>query len=368
MKKYILSLMFVCCWCFSFSQMKEMVVVGSPDNDIVRILKENQIPFHLYNDVEKAIIHSSRGGTLLIFARNYPHTRMSLSARSFRDIKNKNSRVYIEFPDNIPGLSMDSPAESITLERGVINTTKIRGLDSLDLLGVNDHKFIPVIAKDSFVVLVKVAGYDKADYGLDDVEVCPLLFKYNNYLISTTKLSDVITSRFGPEKSWAKIWEFIFSEINPEQKITLTKWVSDLYPTYSREEKLPLGAFEQSIRKGTEWFFNARLFIHPTWQDTFVSRTSENGIDVVYPAISKHAPIGDGSLGILEGRSSFINSDGTQPVRWWLRADCQAEVAFAMTSSASILSKNEYNETAKKLLNNLYKSSNLRAGERNDPK
>ena len=368
MKKYLLILLSILYSSVVFSQGAQLSIVGSKDNDVIKILKENQISFDLFESIKEAVKKAKPNNALLLFADSYPRERLELTDQSVKAIQKKNLRVYIEFPENIPGLSTNASTKVIKLERGIINTRKIDGLDSLDLLGVNDHQFIPIKANDAFIVLGKVAGYDKADYGIDDVEVYPLLFKHNNFLIATTKLSDVITSRFGPEASWIKIWEFIFNEIDPKQSITLTKWITDLHPSYLRDEKLPNSSFKQSINKGAEWFYNARLFIHPNWQDTFKNRTSNNGIDVVYPAIDENAPIGDGSLGILEGHSSFINSDGSQPVRWWLRADCQAEVAFALTSSSSILNKKDYNQTAINLLQNLYKKSNLRSDERSDPK
>jgi len=39
--------------------------------------------------------------------------------------------------------------------------------------------------------------------------------------------------------------------------------------------------------------------------------------------------MGDGSLGLLEGYSSRIHLDGSQPMRYAVRNDCIAEVAMA---------------------------------------
>jgi hypothetical protein len=41
-------------------------------------------------------------------------------------------------------------------------------------------------------------------------------------------------------------------------------------------------------------------------------------------------PVGDGTLGVLEGHSSKILLDGSQPARWWIRADCVGETAMVL--------------------------------------
>ncbi|MBF8964099.1 hypothetical protein I0P70_12660 [Pontibacter sp. FD36] len=347
---------------------QQLVVSASADNDIVKLLLKNQLDFLRLESAEEAISRAGEHDAVLLLADSYPATRVLLSEKSFERIKKKKLKVYLEFPANLPGMELPPETKRIKLERGVINTSKISGLDSLDLLGVNDHQFIPSQAAESpLIVLGKVAGYDKADYGLQDVEAFPLLFKHQGMLISTTKLSDAITSRFGPAASWSRVWEYILRNLLSADAITLRHWPQEVRPSYSKEQALPANAYERSILKGSDWFYKARLFIHPEWQELFEKRTSKNGIEVVHPPVGPAQPVGDGSLGILEGHASFIQADGSQPYRWWLRADCQAEVAYSLSAAAHMLERDEYKETAKNLLHHLYKESNLRAGERNDP-
>lgn len=356
---------------FSWAQEKnkDVFIAGAGNNDMVKALIACKFRFSIYTRADEAIKKATLNSSVLLFAEGYPDNRLALSQASFKIIQEKGLKVYIEFPNEIPGVDFSSKLNSIKLERGIVHTSKIAGLDSLDLLGLSDHQYMPVKAKDAYVLLGKVAGYDKADFGISDIETFPLLFKHQNFIISTTKLSDVISSRFGPSASWVKVWDFILSEIGialPKGSLA-NHWVQDLAPSYKAAEVLPKNVFEKGIKKGTEWFYNSRLLIHPSWQDTFLKRTSVNGVDVVYPPIEKTASIGDGKLGILEGHSSFINADGSQPVRWWLRADCQAEVAYALSSSSNLLSDKKYKNTAINLLDHLYTKSNLRLGERNDP-
>lgn len=358
---------------FSLSKAQEkttaLYVAGSNQNDMVKVLSAAKFKFSLSRLADEAIKKAKSNSAVLLFADGYPKQRVSISPLSIQTIRTKKLKVYIEFPQEIPGMALNAKLNYIKLERGIVHTRRIAGLDSLDLLGLTDHHYIVTKAANPFLLLGKVAGYDKADFGISDVETYPLLFKHEQFIIGTTKLSDAISSRFGPAASWVKVWSFILQEMG----VALPKgglerhWIKDLAPSYTADAVLPKDAVQKSIRRGTEWFYNSRLLVHPSWQDTFLRRTSKDGIKVVYPPIDKHAPIGDGKLGILEGHSSFINADGSQPVRWWLRADCQAEVAYALSSSAKTLTEKKYSQTATHLLDHLFKVSNLRSGERNDP-
>ncbi|WP_143715758.1 hypothetical protein [Pedobacter heparinus] len=355
----------------SFAQEKTcgLYIAGSQKNDMVKVLSASKLKFSISENADEAVKKAQLNAAVLLFAEGYPSQRVAISQESVQAIRDKKLKVYIEFPQEIPGMTFSPVLNYIKLERGIVNTSKIKGLDSLDLLGLTDHYYVVTKATKPFVLLGKVAGYDKADFGISDVKTYPLLFKYDQFIIGTTKLSDAISSRFGPAVSWIKVWDFIMNEMGIALPVGNLErnWVKDLAPSYSAAAVLPKDALKKGIRRGTDWFYNSRLLIHPSWQDTFLRRTSKDGVKVVYPPIEKNAAIGDGKLGILEGHSSFINADGSQPVRWWLRADCQAEVAYALSSSAKTLSNKKYSQTAANLLDHLFKVSNLRSGERNDP-
>jgi hypothetical protein len=91
-----------------------------------------------------------------------------------------------------------------------------------------------------------------------------------------------------------------------------------------------------------------------------------NGLSPVGPPVSQQLPNGDGSLGILEGHVSNINYDGTQQYRYWVRADVQGEVAYALAAAGNLLHKDEYYKVAKNLVNFIFYHSNLRDGNKND--
>ena len=372
MQRFFRYVLLICClgiYPFAWGQIStRFAVVANSDNDLLEILRENQLSYILYDTVEEAVKEIEDGVPLLLLAREYPERGISIDPSMLELIREKDLRVYLEYPESIPDISIQSGHKKIVRERGVVLSKRIAGLDSLDLLSINDHVICQVDSVTPIIGLAKLAGYDRADYGVDDVKVYPVLFQKGNLWIATTKLSDAIQSRFGPTERWKRVWAFILSELQGSQKIVLKQWKKDVRPMYDKDKVLPDRALPNSILAGTEWFYKSRLLIHPSWQDTFFRRTNKNGEGVVYPRISAGTPIGDGSLGILEGHASRILGDGTQPIRWWLRADCQAEVAFALSAAAEFLEKKDYLLTAKNLLNTLYISSNLRQGERSDPK
>jgi hypothetical protein len=134
---------------------------------------------------------------------------------------------------------------------------------------------------------------------------------------------------------------------------------------YAKNVKLPKNAIKTSIAKGAEWFYKAHLFIAPSWKELWL-KYQGNGLSPVGPPVSQQLPNGDGSLGILEGHVSSINYDGTQQYRYWVRADVQGEVAYALAAAGNLLHKDEYYKVAKNLADFIFYHSNLRDGNKND--
>ena len=81
----------------------------------------------------------------------------------------------------------------------------------------------------------------------------------------------------------------------------------------------------------------------------------------------RHPP-GDGSLGVMEGFDAKIFADGTQPVRWWNRNDCNGETAGAMAAAGVALQNPTYLKTAGNIGDWLYFRSRMSLGDRADPK
>jgi hypothetical protein len=78
-------------------------------------------------------------------------------------------------------------------------------------------------------------------------------------------------------------------------------------------------------------------------------------------------PSGDGSLGIMEGHYSYINPDGSQPYRYWLRADCSAEAAMAI-AMGSDSSDAKHLKVSENLLDLIFNTDAFKTPSSKDPK
>ena len=92
-----------------------------------------------------------------------------------------------------------------------------------------------------------------------------------------------------------------------------------------------------------------------------------DGLMPVARALPADSKVGNGSMGILEGHASNIYYDGEQDFRYWLRADVQGEVAFALAAGGKSLNNSTYEEVSKNLMEYVLKKSAFRAGKRIDP-
>ena len=80
-----------------------------------------------------------------------------------------------------------------------------------------------------------------------------------------------------------------------------------------------------------------------------------------------NTPAGDGSLGVLEGFDARIFPDGTQPVRWWRRNDCNGEIAGAMAVAGAALQNPLWLKTAGNIGDWLYFHSKMSLGDLANP-
>jgi hypothetical protein len=224
---------------------------------------------------------------------------------------------------------------------------------------------LPVKVEDPLIVLGKVAGFNRAAYGIEDIQTYPLLFQKNNMLVAMTKMSNFATARYAPEESWKGIWAYIVSWVTGINNFHFNSWLSYVSPMYSKNALLPRDAVKNSIAKGAEWFYNGHFFIAPSWKDVWLKYQGD-GLSPVGPPVGNRA-IGDGSLGIMEGHVSNINYDGTQQYRYWMRADVQGEVAYALAAAGNLLHKEDYKKVVRNLADFVFNGSNLRGGKKNDP-
>jgi hypothetical protein len=344
---------------------RQLSFCGSGDNDLYLLLHSKGWVHERLNDPSAAIRQAAPGSGVLIIAGTYPQAGISISQESLKAAAAKKLRLYIEYPSALPGIEIGREPYVAQLERAVITGLAWEGrIAPMSLLTINGCHVLPVKVQDPLMVLAKVAGFNKAEYGIDDVPSWPLLFKKDGMMIAATALSNFATGRYGPRDRWQQVWEYILSWVTGKVVHigVLPDYVS---PMYSQEAKLAPDARKVAVAKGVDWYYKARMLINPLWQDTVIKYTGD-GLHPYGPAVSQALPTGDGSQGMLEGHVSRIFYDGKQQYRYWVRADVQGEAAFALASAGHLLGNATYYKTADRLGDFIFHHSNLRAGARDN--
>lgn len=340
---------------------------GSKTNDLYKVLEKNGFKIRQFNSSSEAIISAPERAAVFIVADGYPGKRNKVTDASLDLAAQKHLKIYIEYPAALPHIAVSDTVVEARLERGIITSEVFgRNLKPMSIIGINDCHILPVEVDSPLIVLGKVAGFDKAVYGIDDVKKYPVLFETGNMMVAMTKLSDFATARYGPESSWKCVWEYIITWMTGNKNIHLSHWLSYVSPMYRKNESLPRDAVKVAVGKGVEWFYNGHFFIDSSWKDIWLKYQGD-GTSPIGPPVSQDLPNGDGSLGILEGHASKINYDGTQQYRYWIRADVQGEAAYALSAAGDFLHKKKYWKVASNLADFIFHDSNLRSGKKDDP-
>lgn len=309
-----------------------LILRCSANNDLYRALVAGGGRFARYDRVADAIQAAPRGSGVAILADGYPSELTRVSAELFEEAERKSLRLFIEYPESLPGTQVGQPRE-VEWERGVITSDAFGPwLERMRIVSLGRCRYAPMRAAKPELVLARVAGFDTAIYGLPK-EVEPLLFEYRPgaILVGATKLSQFATARYAPAEAWTAVWARILRWLRPGSAAPRVVWRPAVVPSYGRDERLPGDIESTAFRRGVEWFERARLFPAP----------------------------GDGSAGVMEGLTSAIRYDGTQPVSATVRADCIGEVSMALAFAGR-------RDIAEKLNDFLYSTSALASGPRGD--
>jgi len=350
---------------------KKMAFYSRVDNDLYKTILENGYSYPRFDLVSDAIDKVPENGGVFILADEYPENGTQISFELLNKALTKNIRLYIEYPVIIGDLSLDKPKVT-KWERGVI-TSDFFGdnLQKLQIIAIHDCHFVPMKSENPYIVVARVAGFDKAIFGLPQ-KTFPILFPYrSNILVATTKLSNFITGRYSPKDAWQTIWEKILNWVsNGEIALTL-KWKSAVRPMYRATDKLPNDFEKKAFDKGIEWFYKSKLLVNPVSEKQIqiaavIARVKKMG--GVGPITSEDIPMGDGKNGILEGFNSKICYDGSQRQVYVRRNDCIGESAMAIAFDWKINHKERSKDIAKNLLDYIYFLSDFRKGPRSDPK
>ena len=308
-----------------------LVFACREDNDLYRVLTDGRAKLPRHDSPAAAVAAAPEGAGVLILADGYPEKTTDVEPAGFDEATRKHLRLYVEYPSQLPDLPVGRPKE-VKCERGVVTSEMFgTGLAPMRIVMLNGGRCVPVEAQDPHVVLAKVAGVDTAVFGLKDTPTEPLLFDHprGNLLVATSKLSHFVRGRYLPAEAWRTIWQTILGRLQPGAPAADLSWTQTVRPSYGPEEPLPADAERQALHRSADWIVHSRILRHPSWPQEVLDRALRyNTVRDMPPA---DWPLGDGSLGILEGFSSTIRADGGQPMRYAVRNDCTGETSLIQT-------------------------------------
>lgn len=348
------------------STRQKLIIAANQENDIVSILRGNHIDFILYNNMAEALKAAPDNAALMVLAEGCSELPAALPANFREQAAQKKLKLYMEYPATIPGVTGGEKHE-IKLERAVIASDDFgNDLPRLMILTVPGSGFVTLNDTEPVIVLAKVAGFDRAVYGLPAEGVFTLLGRIpgKNTLVSALKLSSFITGRFSPVNEWTQIWKYILNWLVPGLVTGTLKVIPSVSPSYSRTDAMPVDAGEQTLRRGAEWFFRAKMLVDESWEKEYWKFRPYPGDDA---PPRKELPCGDGSLGVMEGFNTIILPDGTQPVMWYRRADCNGTTAGALAAAGAALGDQRYIKTGANISDFLMFRSLMAGGNHANP-
>lgn len=337
-----------------------------PANDLyVAVDKGGSHPAR-FATAEEAVAQAQPGSGVLLLADGYPAKRNDVPDAVLQSARAKHLRVYIEYPRSLPGISVRGP-QTTGWERAVVASDAFAGagLAKLRILSPQGCRFLITDTQSPGLVMARVAGFDRALFGLPKSTV-PLLFRTSEGdRIATTRLSQFVTGRFAPLADWTAVWERILAQLADADHGSKLVIEPSVRPAYMPGAPLPAACDAEAVVHYAQWVEHSGLLIPPSRRDALY-KLMQSGAETTGPPAPKD-PVGDGSLGIMEGYASQIQPDGSQLRRTPIRADCQAETAMVLALHASLAPAPHSREIARHLLDFVYHTSDLHGGVRGNP-
>lgn len=341
-------------------------IVSAPDNDLLKTLSACGGSCRRFDDSRKAIDAVEDGSAVLLLASGYPERLTAIDRETWDAALRKRLRLYVEYPSYLPDATVGSPRD--TKYERIVVTSEIFG-DSLRPMRIallSNARYVPVEAAKTHLVIAKVAGVDTAVFGLEGSAAEPLLFEHPcGFLVATSALSHFVGGRYLPGDAWRTIWETILARLQPDAKPVKLHWTPTVRPSYEPAESLPTGYEAESVRRCADWIVRSRVLRHPSWPQEALDRSLT--YNTVRPIPDALWQTGDGSLGVLEGLSSTIHRDGSQPMRYAVRNDCSTEVAMLLAFDAWLNARDENAQRATRMIDYIFSTSGLASGPRSDP-
>jgi hypothetical protein len=365
----LLSAAFLSCVCPSAAAKQgpaPLTFCCSAQNDLYIALGKTRYP--RFQTPLVAIRNAAPGSGVLLLADDYPARQTALDPAGFDLARQKNLRVFIEYPAAVPGLELAAP-RTTTWERLVVSSDRFApALPKLRIFAAHGCHFVPVSGSPAAdLVVARVAGYDTAIYGLPVKDVFPILFELpeRKLIVATTRLSSFVTGRYAPARDWPLVWERILSALDPQHGHQID-FELVVKPAYSATARLPRRFERRAFAEAAGWFVNSHMLVHPSEKLKLYQALAANG-ETTGPA-RPDASEGDGSFGILEGYASGILCDGNQPRRLPLRNDCSTESAMVLALDGRFNGHVQRALVASNLLDFVYFNSGICQGARADPR
>ncbi|WP_207395609.1 hypothetical protein [Bremerella alba] len=345
------------------------VIVGSQACDLCKVLQKNDVEFAVASSVNEALQHVSDQGTVAILADKYPEETTVVPRSFWSQAANKQLRVYLEYPREIPGVSIGTPID-VSWERVVVASNELSShLKPRQILSMNRSRYVLIESENPLLVLARVAGLDTAVYGIPDTAQ-PLLVHLAatdatpEMYVSASKMSDFVTARYAPAKAWEDVWSGLLEKLDSSLAGIRIHWEPTVRPSYSAQEILPENAERESLRRGAQWFIKSGLLLTESSLET--SREKIKTSEVAHSKVFRDE-LGDGRFGMLEGFDSGILPDGSQSVRVIQRSDCISEAAMGLGIAGEVMGDQQMSTIAKNLQEYLYLRSGAVNAERGDP-
>jgi hypothetical protein len=336
-------------------------------NDLYRVVAASGATCSRFGTAHEAIQASAAGSAVLVLADGYPDKPTAIGMADYEEAASKQIRMFVEYPEQLPDMVLGAP-QDVKYERGVVTSSIFgRELPPQRIVLVSSCRYLPVKVSESHLVAAKVAGVDSAVFGLQDTPADPLLFDHprGNLLVATTKLSHFVSGRYLPTDAWRTIWQTILARLQPDGASVELRWTPTVRPSFGPREPLPADVEAQALRRSADWILASRTLRQADWPK------EAQDLSLTYNTVRDMPPsdwpLGDGSEGILEGFSSTIRRDGSQPMRYAVRNDCTTEVAMLLAADAAVHRRIENSHRAVNLVNYIFDKSGLASGSRADP-
>jgi len=346
------------------------------DNDLYRVVTASGMPAVRFDEPAQAVRQAAAGAGVLILADEYPKETTPIAPRVFDEAASKKVRLYVEYPAALPDLTVGPPrfvlerplkhagdASASTMLDRVVVTADVFGpsLERMRLLAIHDCHFVEVQAEKPYLVAARVAGYDTAVFGIDDVKSWPILFEHprGDILVSTTKLSQFVTARYAPKDAVQAVWRMILGWLRPGTRAPTLDWTPSVRPTYGPDAELPADAVRQAVVRGIDWHTRAKMLRDAEFQERYADVDSPVVTLAPMPGSlpKEQRSSGDGQYAMREGFNSTIYHTGKQRVRPAVRTDVVGESALAFALRSKIDGDPRSRRIAANLLDWIYFTS-----------